>query len=185
MKKTDWNPFLKAEFDKPYWDKLQQFIFHERQTRAVYPPHDEVFSAFHLTSWDNLKVVILGQDPYHGPGQAHGLAFSVKEPTKPPPSLVNIYKELKVDLGIEPANHGCLEAWAKRGVLLLNTTMTVRANQPASHQNQGWEIFTDEVLAAINQSHDAVVFILWGASARKKKKIICGIMVWALYIYLL
>ena len=167
--KTDWNPILNGEFAKPYWTELQQFVYAERSEQAVFPPHDEVFAALHLTPYTSVKVLILGQDPYHGPGQAHGLCFSVRRGVAIPPSLANIYKELESDVGVRAPAHGNLEAWARQGVLLLNASLTVRANQAASHQGKGWEIFTDEVIKAVNAKPERVVFILWGASARKKK----------------
>ena len=170
--RTDWNPVLRGEFAKPYWAELQQFVAAERARATVYPPHDDVFAALHLTPFAEVKVVILGQDPYHGAGQAHGLCFSVRDGVPPPPSLVNIFKELHTDLGIEPPSHGCLDAWARQGVLLLNATLTVRARQAASHQGKGWETFTDEVLRAVNDKPERVVFILWGASARKKRGLV-------------
>ena len=167
--KTDWNPILRQEFEKPYWADLQQFVHAERTQHAVYPPHDEVFSALHLTPYESVKVLILGQDPYHGPGQAHGLCFSVQHGVQVPPSLMNIHKELATDVGVATPAHGNLEAWARQGVLLLNATLTVRAHQAASHQGKGWETFTDEVIRAVDAKPERVVFILWGASARKKK----------------
>jgi uracil-DNA glycosylase len=170
--KTDWNPILHAEFDKPYWAELQRFVFEERQQTTVYPPHDEVFAALHLTPYAEVKAVILGQDPYHGRGQAHGLCFSVRPGVNVPPSLQNVYKELEQDLGYPPPGHGCLEHWARQGVLLLNASLTVRAGRAASHQGKGWETFTDEVLRAVNEKHERVVFILWGAAARKKKVLV-------------
>lgn len=170
--KTDWNPLLRGEFDKPYWSELQAFLDNERSTGTVYPPADEVFSALHLTPHAAVKVVILGQDPYHGPDQANGLAFSVKQPVAPPPSLANIFKELESDLGIRRASHGSLVSWARQGVLLLNATLTVRSRTAASHQKQGWETFTDHVLGVVNDKPEMVVFLLWGASARSKKKLI-------------
>ena len=166
---TDWNPILRGEFAKPYWSELQDFVYAERIEHEVYPPHDDVFAALHLTPYADVKVLILGQDPYHGPGQAHGLCFSVRPGVAIPPSLVNIYKELESDLGLAPPDHGSLEAWARQGVLLLNTSLTVRAHQAASHQGQGWETFTDEVIRAVNDKPDRVVFMLWGAAARRKK----------------
>lgn len=169
---TDWNPILRAEFERPYWGELQSFVASERAAHTVYPPHDEVFRALHLTPYDEVRVMILGQDPYHGPGQANGLAFSVADGIDVPPSLRNIYTELESDLGIAPPRHGNLEAWARSGVLLLNATLTVRARAAASHQKQGWDTFTDRVLEAVNEKKDRVVFILWGASARKKKALI-------------
>ncbi len=169
MPMTDWNPVLRSQFDEPYWHELRQFVHAERQRHTVYPPEDQEFAAFHLTPFNAVKVVILGQDPYHGPDQAEGLCFSVKPPVKAPPSLQNIFKELRSDVGIESPNHGSLTEWAKRGVLLLNTTLTVRAGQAGSHQGRGWETFTDEVIRTINNRADPVVFVLWGAAARKKK----------------
>jgi uracil-DNA glycosylase len=167
--KTDWNPVLRGEFTKPYWAELQQFVAAERARAVVYPPADEVFAALHLTPYADVKVVILGQDPYHGPEQAHGLCFSVRQGVTPPPSLQNIFKEMESDLGVPPPNHGCLDSWARQGVLLLNASLTVRQGRAASHQGKGWETFTDEVLMAVNEKPERVVFILWGASARKKK----------------
>ena len=167
---TDWNPLLRGEFDKPYWKSLQRFVAEERGRHEVYPPHDRVFAALHLTPYSETKVMILGQDPYHGPGQAHGLCFSVNSGVKRPPSLVNICKELESDLGITTGPNGSLESWADQGVLLLNTTLTVRRGQAASHQKQGWETFTDKVLEVVNRKPERVVFILWGSSARAKKK---------------
>lgn len=168
---TDWNPLLRAEFDKPYWSSLQTFVENERQHHAVYPARENVFSALHHTSYADTKVLILGQDPYHGPNQAHGLCFSVQHGVAVPPSLVNIFKELHGDLGVPIPEHGNLQAWARRGVLLLNTTLTVRAGQAASHQGKGWETFTDEVIRVVNEK-PFVVFVLWGAHARKKKSLI-------------
>jgi uracil-DNA glycosylase len=170
--KTDWNPVLRAEFAKPYWAELQQFVAAERGRATVYPPHEEVFAALHLTPYAEVKAVILGQDPYHGPDQAHGLCFSVRPEVPPPPSLQNIFKELESDIGVPAPAHGCLDSWARQGVLLLNASLTVRQGRAASHQNKGWETFTDEVLRAVNDKPERVVFILWGASARKKKALI-------------
>ena len=170
--KTDWNPVLRGEFAKPYWAELQQFVAAERARGVVYPPADEVFAALHLTPYAEVKVVILGQDPYHGPDQAHGLCFSVRPGVPPPPSLQNIFKELEADLGITPPGHGCLDHWARQGVLLLNASLTVRQGRAASHQGKGWETFTDEVLRAVDDKPERVVFILWGASARKKKALV-------------
>ena len=169
---TDWNPILRGEFAKPYWPELQSFVAEERRHHAVYPPTDEVFAALHQTPYAAVKAVILGQDPYHGPGQAHGLCFSVRPGVALPPSLRNIFQELEADVGVRPPNHGCLDAWADQGVLLLNTTLTVRAHAAASHQKHGWETFTDEVIRAVDTKDERVVFILWGASARKKKALI-------------
>jgi uracil-DNA glycosylase len=172
MPETDWNPLLRVEFDKPYWKQLMAFVSEERSRHAVYPPKEQVFAALHLTSFADTKVLLLGQDPYHGPGQAHGLCCSVRPPTAPPPSLVNIYKELQTDLDIPIAKHGSLIHWAREGVLLLNTSLTVRAHEAASHQRKGWETFTDEVIRAVAAKDERVVFILWGSSARKKRALI-------------
>ncbi len=169
---TDWNPVLRGEFAKPYWQQLQRYVAGQRARYTVFPPDAEVFSALHLTSLADTRVVILGQDPYHGPQQAHGLCFSVRRGVAVPPSLANIYKELHSDLGVTVPRHGNLEHWARQGVLLLNTTLTVRAGQAASHQAQGWEAFTDEVLRTVNGKPQRVVFMLWGAAARKKKSLI-------------
>ena len=169
---TDWNPVLRGEFAKPYWQQLQRFVAGQRARYTVFPPEPDVFAALHLTSYADTRVVILGQDPYHGPNQAHGLCFSVRRGVAVPPSLANIYKELHSDLGLPIPTHGNLEAWARQGVLLLNTTLTVRAAEAASHQGQGWETFTDEVLRTVNAKQQRVVFILWGAAARKKKSLI-------------
>lgn len=170
--RTDWNPVLRAEFAQPYWAELQAFVDVERQAGPVFPPATEVFAALHLTSFADVKVVILGQDPYHGVGQAHGLCFSVRPGTGLPPSLRNIFRELHDDLGVEVPRSGDLTAWARQGVLLLNTTLTVRAGQAASHQGRGWEHFTDQVIRAVDAKPEPVVFILWGAAARRKKALI-------------
>ncbi len=170
--KTDWNPILRAELAKPYWSELQGFVAEERRRHQVFPPPDEVFAALHRTPYASVKVLILGQDPYHGPGQAHGLCFSVRRGVAIPPSLRNIHQELRDDLGIDPPHHGCLDAWADQGVLLLNTTLTVRAHQAASHQKRGWETFTDAVIEAVDAKPERVVFILWGASARRKRALV-------------
>jgi uracil-DNA glycosylase len=172
MTTTDWNPILREEFDKGYWRELQQFVAHERTRHQVFPAPDEVFSALHLTPYADVKVLILGQDPYHGPGQAHGLCFSVRPGVATPPSLVNIFKELESDLGCPIPPSGNLEPWARQGVLLLNATLTVRAREAGSHQRKGWETFTDEVIRAVSDKDDPVVFILWGAYARKKRVLI-------------
>jgi len=169
---TDWNPILRGEFDKPYWAELMSFVAAERQRYTVFPPHEEVFAALHLTPYAQVKVLILGQDPYHNFGQAHGLCFSVRDGVDIPPSLVNIFAELESDLGLAAPASGNLERWARAGVLLLNATLTVRAHRAASHQRRGWETFTDEVIAAVNAKSERVVFILWGASARRKKSLI-------------
>jgi uracil-DNA glycosylase len=174
---TDWNPVLRRELDKPYWNELQTFVAAERARGPVHPPQAEVFAALHLTPYANTRVVILGQDPYHGPGQAHGLCFSVRRGVTPPPSLQNIFTELVDDLAgsgtaIERPSHGNLESWARQGVLLLNTCLTVRGGAAVSHHGKGWEQFTDEILRAVDARPHPVVFILWGASARKKKSLI-------------
>jgi uracil-DNA glycosylase len=169
---TDWNPVLKAELEKPYFAELRTFVDAERRRAPVYPPADEVFAALHLTPYADVKVLILGQDPYHGPGQAHGLCFSVRPGVDVPPSLANIYAELESDLGIPRPDHGCLDAWARQGVLLLNATLTVRSRQAASHQGKGWETFTDSVIEAVDAKPERVVFILWGSSARRKKALV-------------
>lgn len=169
---TDWNPLLRDQFDLPYWKDLQSFVAAERARGVVYPPPDEVFAALHLTPYATTRVVILGQDPYHGARQAHGLCFSVRRGVQVPPSLANIHAELQADLGFPPPSHGNLEAWARQGVLLLNATLTVRAGQAASHQGKGWERFTDEVLRVVNAKPHRVVFVLWGAAARKKKALL-------------
>jgi len=171
---TDWNPVLKAELSKPYFTELQTFVAAERRKHQVYPAEHNVFAALHTTSYADTRVLILGQDPYHGEGQAHGLAFSVQQGVSIPPSLRNIHAELREDIGVSTPAHGCLTAWAQRGVLLLNTTLTVRAGQAGSHQGKGWERFTDEVITAVAAKTDPVVFILWGASARRKRSLIAG-----------
>ncbi len=170
--RTDWNPLLRDEFTKPYWVDLQRFVASERANHTVFPPHDLVFAALHSTPFACVKAVILGQDPYHGVGQAHGLCFSVPEGVAQPPSLRNIFKELESDLGLPAPKSGCLERWAHQGVLLLNTTLTVRAHKAASHQKHGWETFTDQVIRVVNDKPDRVVFILWGAAARRKRDLI-------------
>ena len=172
MTVTDWNPVLRGEFAKDYWAPLQAFVAAERAVGPVFPPEDEVFAALHLTPYASTKVLILGQDPYHGPGQAHGLCFSVRRGVTPPPSLVNIFKELRDDLGCPVPGHGNLERWAEQGVLLLNATLTVRARTAASHAGKGWETFTDAVIEAVNAKPETVVFMLWGSYARKKRLLI-------------
>lgn len=167
-----WLPALGAEQDKPYYQALYQFVGEERRKYPVYPPGTDVFNALHYTPYENVRVMIIGQDPYHEPGQAHGLAFSVRPGVTPPPSLVNIYKELRDDIGFRIPNHGYLARWAERGVLLLNAVLTVRAHQANSHQGKGWETFTDTVIKAVNQKDTAVVFLLWGAYAQRKAEFI-------------
>ncbi|WP_124728336.1 uracil-DNA glycosylase [Staphylospora marina] len=170
--KNDWADLLNAEFEKPYYLKLRQFLIEEYSTRTIYPDKYDIFNALHYTSYADTKVVILGQDPYHGPGQAHGLSFSVKPGVRIPPSLVNIYKELHADLGCTIPNHGHLTKWAEQGVLLLNNVLTVRAGQANSHRGKGWEQFTAEVIRTLNEREEPVVFILWGRNAQEKKKLI-------------
>lgn len=169
---NDWDNVLKDEFRKEYYLSLREFLKKEYFTKTVYPPMDDIFNALKYTSYSNTRVVILGQDPYHGYGQAHGLCFSVKEGTPPPPSLKNIFKELNNELGIKEPATGELVGWARQGVLLLNTTLTVRESSPQSHKGQGWEILTDKIIELINKKDTPVVFMLWGANARAKKCII-------------
>lgn len=167
-----WKEILKEEFNKPYFLELKQFLQGEKKTQTVYPPGSLIFNAFNSTPFHDVKAVILGQDPYHGPNQAHGLCFSVLNGIASPPSLVNIFKEIQNDLGIQPSLHGNLEKWANQGVLLLNATLTVRANQAGSHQNKGWEQFTDAAIIALSKHREGIVFLLWGAYAQAKVKII-------------
>ena len=166
---NDWLPVLQPEFNKEYYRNLYQKIKEEYNTRQIFPASEEIFNALHLTPLNQVKVVILGQDPYHEIGQAHGLCFSVKKGVDIPPSLVNIYKELHDDLGCTIPNHGCLTKWAEQGVLMLNTVLTVRAHQANSHKGLGWEQFTDAILAAVNRQDRPVVYLLWGAPAQRKK----------------
>lgn len=163
-----WDEVLEGEFDKEYYRKLKAFLIREYREYTVYPDMYDIFNALKATPYDEVKAVILGQDPYHEPGQAHGMAFSVKPGVKTPPSLVNIYKELKDDIGMEIPDHGYLQSWAKQGVLLLNTCLTVRAHQANSHKGKGWEIFTDRVIQLLNERREPIVFILWGANAKSK-----------------
>jgi uracil-DNA glycosylase len=167
-----WKERLIDEFNRPYFTALKDFLVEEKRSYAVYPPGDKIFAAFDRTPFENVKVVILGQDPYHGKGQAHGLCFSVPPGIASPPSLINIFKELHNDLGIAMPAHGNLEAWADQGVLLLNATLTVRANQAGSHQNRGWENFTDAVIRKLSQEKEGLVFILWGRYAQAKEYLI-------------
>ena len=169
---NDWDILLKDEFSKDYYLALREFLKSEYFSRHVYPPMNDIYNALRYTSYENTRVVILGQDPYHGYGQAHGLCFSVKEGTPPPPSLKNIFKELKDELGIPEPRTGELIGWAKQGVLLLNTTLTVREGSPQSHKGKGWEILTDRIIEIINEKQRPVVFILWGSNARAKKALI-------------
>ena len=161
-----------GDFDKEYYKELRKFLVSEYRTTTIYPDMHDIFNALKYTPYENVKVVILGQDPYHEPGQAHGLCFSVKKGVPKPPSLVNIFKELEADLGIAPPSHGCLTDWAAQGVLLLNTVLTVRRGQANSHKGKGWEIFTDRVIALLNEREKPIVFILWGANAKSKREII-------------
>ncbi|NGQ93785.1 uracil-DNA glycosylase [Brevibacillus sp. SYP-B805] len=170
--KNDWAPLLEEEFQKPYYLKLRQFLMHEYKTRVVYPDMYDIFNALHYTPYAGTRVLILGQDPYHGRGQAHGLSFSVKPGVAVPPSLQNIYKELQQDLGCPIPDHGYLVKWAEQGVLLLNTVLTVREGSPNSHKGMGWEIFTDRVIELLNQREEPVVFILWGRHAQEKGQLI-------------
>ncbi|TAE57304.1 MAG: uracil-DNA glycosylase [Nostocales cyanobacterium] len=169
---NSWHNILAEELEKPYFLQLQEFLITERKSYCIYPSQQEIFSAFELTDYEQVKVLLLGQDPYHGENQAHGLCFSVKPGIKPPPSLMNIFKELKTDIGCEIPHHGYLVNWAKQGVLMLNAVLTVRAGAANSHKNQGWEIFTDAVINKVNQKPDPVVFVLWGGYAQKKIKLI-------------
>jgi uracil-DNA glycosylase len=169
---ASWEPYLASEIEKPYYQDLMKFVKEERKNHTVYPPDKEVFNALEHTPHDKVKVLLLGQDPYHDEGQAHGLCFSVRPGVKPPPSLVNIFKELKSDLGCRIPNNGCLTPWADQGVLLLNAVLTVRAHEPNSHKGKGWEIFTDEIIRKVNDLEQCVVFILWGAYAQKKSALI-------------
>lgn len=167
-----WKPLLEDEFNKPYFTTLISFVKFEYSTQKIYPPGKQIFAAFDYCKLPELKIVILGQDPYHGLGQANGLCFSVNNGIKPPPSLVNIFKEIKSDLNQPTPESGNLERWAKQGILLLNTTLTVREGIPASHQNRGWETFTDKLIELISKEKKNVVFILWGAHAQKKSALI-------------
>jgi uracil-DNA glycosylase len=167
-----WRRVLADEFTKPYWAELQEFIKVEREKYTVYPPADEAYTAFRHTPFEDVHVFLLGQDPYPGPNQAHGLCFSVKPSVPLPGSLRNMFKELRDDLGIPPAKNGYLVNWAQQGILMLNAVLTVRAGQPNSHKGKGWEVFTDAAIRAVNEKEDAVVFVLWGAYAQKKIKLI-------------
>lgn len=167
-----WQAALSGEVEKDYFRALSRFIAAERAMKKVFPPDDDVFRALELTPPSNVKVVLLGQDPYHDDGQAHGLCFSVASPTKPPPSLKNIFRELGTDVGIDPPNHGDLSSWAERGVLLLNTVLTVVAHEPTSHKNKGWEQFTDAIIKSVSDRPNPVVFCLWGNHAKAKAKLV-------------
>lgn len=170
--KNNWNNFLGDEFKKDYYIKLHDFLVQEYTTKTIYPDMHNIFNALHYTDYDNVKVVILGQDPYHGPNQAHGLSFSVQPGVAPPPSLKNIFKELHSDLGCYIPNNGYLKKWADQGVLLLNTVLTVQAGNANSHKGKGWEIFTDKVISVLNERDTPIVFILWGNNAISKKSLI-------------
>ncbi|MEK6235337.1 MAG: uracil-DNA glycosylase, partial [Planctomycetales bacterium] len=167
-----WRNALAEEFEKPYFAELQEFVADERGKHQIFPPEKDVYSAFQLTPYDQVNVLLLGQDPYHDDDQAHGLCFSVQPGIKTPPSLKNMYKELKTDVGCEIPNHGYLVPWAEQGMLMLNTVLTVRAHQANSHKSQGWEKFTDAVIRKVNEKQDPVVFVLWGKPAQKKLKLI-------------
>lgn len=169
---NDWDALLAPEFEKEYYKKLRTFLKSEYSRYDVYPDMYHIFTALKAVPYAGVRAVILGQDPYHEPNQAHGLCFSVMRGVPQPPSLQNIFKELRSDLGIDPPSHGCLTAWAEQGVLLLNTTLTVRRAQANSHRGQGWEIFTDEVIRLLNESKQPIAFILWGNNARQKKKLL-------------
>lgn len=169
---NDWDEILKDEWEKPYYKKLRLFLKDEYKNHTVYPDMYDIFNALKYTSFADTKVVIIGQDPYHEPNQAHGLCFSVKKGNPPPPSLINIYKELNQDIGFVIPNHGELTEWAKQGVLLLNTVLTVRQGFANSHKGKGWEIFTDEVIKKLNEKKTPVIFLLWGANAKKKAELI-------------
>ncbi|MDQ0151014.1 uracil-DNA glycosylase [Eubacterium multiforme] len=170
--KNDWDPLLSGEFQKDYYKKIHNFLAREYKTKIIYPDMYDIFNALHFTQYKDVKVVIIGQDPYHGPNQAHGLSFSVKPGNKIPPSLLNIYKELQSDLGCFIPNNGYLKKWADQGVLLLNATLTVEGGKANSHQKIGWSIFTDKVISLLNEREDPIVFILWGNNAIKKKELI-------------
>lgn len=169
---TDWKNLLKDEFEKDYFINLTNFLNNEYTTQTIFPKKSNIFNALNFTPYSNIKVVILGQDPYHGPNQSHGLSFSVNPNIKIPPSLRNIFKELNSDLGCCIPNNGYLKKWADQGVLLLNTVLTVRSGEPNSHKNKGWEIFTDEIISLVNEKTEPIVFILWGNPSIKKKSLI-------------
>ncbi|CEO08210.1 Uracil-DNA glycosylase (UDG) [[Clostridium] sordellii] len=169
---NDWDELLKGEFEKPYYLELREFLKNEYSTKIIYPNMYDIFNALKYTSYKDTKVLILGQDPYHGENQAHGLAFSVKPGVKTPPSLLNMYKELNSEYGCFIPNNGFLVPWTEQGVLLLNTALTVRAHEANSHKGKGWEIFIDNIIKLLNERHDPVIFVLWGNNARSKKKLI-------------
>ena len=165
---NSWDALLADEFEKDYYKELRKFLIAEYKAGPVYPPAGDIFNALKATPYESVRVVILGQDPYHGPGQAHGLCFSVRKGVKAPPSLVNIFRELNADIGCPVPSHGCLMHWAEQGVLLLNTCLTVREGKPNSHKGKGWETFTDRVIGLLNEREEPVVFLLWGANAQAK-----------------
>lgn len=167
-----WQPILKGETEQPYYRQLQEFLARERELHTVFPPEHEVFAALELTPYEQVNVLLLGQDPYHDHNQAHGLCFSVRPGIRPPPSLMNIFRELRNDVGFRIPNHGYLVPWARQGILLLNAVLTVRAHQPNSHRNKGWEVFTDAIIRAVSARDSPVVFVLWGSYAQKKLKLI-------------
>lgn len=169
---NDWQEVVGEEFDKPYYLKLREFLKEQYATETVYPPKDEIWSAFEHTAYNDVKVVILGQDPYHGPGQAHGLSFSVKPGVRIPPSLRNMFKEMKDDIGCEIPEQGTLTKWADQGVMMLNTVLTVRQGEANSHRGKGWETFTDRVIQKLSERQDPVIFVLWGKPAQLKKGLI-------------
>ena len=169
---NDWDKLLADQWEMDYYKKLREFLVSEYQTQTVFPPMNDLFNALRCTSYSDVKAVILGQDPYHGKGQAHGLCFSVKEGTPPPPSLVNIFKELNAETGLAIPKSGELTKWAKHGVLLLNTVLTVREGQANSHRNHGWEILTDRIIELLNKREQPIVFLLWGGPARAKSKLV-------------
>ena len=169
---ASWHALLAPEFEKPYFQTLQQFVDAERQHSTVFPPERDVFSALNLTAYEHTNVLLLGQDPYHDNNQAHGLCFSVQPGIKPPPSLVNMYKELRSDVGFRIPNNGYLVPWAQQGILMLNAVLTVRAHSPNSHKNHGWETFTDAIIRKVNEKEEPVIFVLWGGYAQKKRNLI-------------
>ena len=171
---NDWYERLHDQFTADYFAELRTFIQRERKSHEVFPSPDNVFAALNATSFDKTRIVILGQDPYHGPRQAHGLCFSVQHDVAIPPSLANIFNELEHDIGVTRPTHGCLTKWAQQGVLLLNTTLTVRRGEPGSHHSRGWERFTDQIISLVNAKEQPVAFVLWGSPARKKKALITG-----------
>ncbi len=169
---NEWDALLSGEFQKDYYKKLRSVLAHEYKTRTIYPDMYDIFNALRYTTYSDVKAVIIGQDPYHGPGQAHGLCFSVRRGVEPPPSLKNIFKEIQSELGIKPPDCGELTCWARQGVLLLNTVLTVRAGEANSHKNIGWEIFTDRVIEILNERERPIVFLLWGANAKRKAELV-------------